>query len=325
MPLNDGKPVTAVQDQPAGGLDFRISPYKKGWWKSYSHTDGLADDSVVSVFQAANGALWFGCKGGVSRFDGVKFTNLTTRDGLPDTHVSSIVEAECGSMLFGTPNGLWQYEPKSPGPKLHTFGWDSPEKRKLLPLELSQTTNDSGRVVMKTGEGDKVAPLPAISGMTKDREGRIWLAFGNALWRSELPFGKAGSQTFTPALRKTKGSLPKDTGPSAHHGVLHGSAEIVAAEIPGLAGDSLNRVLLLNGSDGYLGIPSHIFDSLTQATVEGWVNWKRHNDTGRFFDFGDDDHEMYVRTSDEKELIFLIAAPDGTRHRITAPGVPGRE
>lgn len=45
--------------------------------------DGLAQMQVVCAFQDADGYIWFGTKDGVSRYDGVSFSNYTTDQGLP--------------------------------------------------------------------------------------------------------------------------------------------------------------------------------------------------------------------------------------------------
>ena len=81
----------------------------------------------------------------------------------------------------------------------------------------------------------------------------------------------------------------------------------------------VNRVLQLTDGKSYVELPPNIFDALTQATVEGWVRWE-NLDTRRFFDFGDKDLEMYVR-SEGPQLNFLIAEPGGTRRRIEVAGI----
>ena len=57
-----------------------------------------------------------------------------------------------------------------------------------------------------------------------------------------------------------------------------------------------NRVLHLDGTNSFVQLPPNIFDSLTQATVEGWVKFDRTRINDRFFDFGDRNRETYVRT-----------------------------
>ena len=83
---------------------------------------------------------------------------------------------------------------------------------------------------------------------------------------------------------------------------------------------SSNRVLKLDGTNSFVQLPPNIFDSLTQATVEGWVKWEQFRASDRFFDFGDRNREMYVR-ADGPQLNFLVTTPDGTRHRIEVAGI----
>ena len=85
---------------------------------------------------------------------------------------------------------------------------------------------------------------------------------------------------------------------------------------------STNFVLLLDGTNSSVELPPNIFDTLTQATVEGWMKWDRDRAriTDRFFDFGDRNREIYVRP-DGPQLNALIASPDGTRHRIEVAGI----
>src|SRR4051812_19291385 len=87
-------PVEAGKQLP--NLDFTVPPFKRGRWKTYTHEDGLAGDSVRSVLQAADGAMWFGTEQGISRFDGRTFSNLAGEDGLPRGDVRSIAQDHAG-------------------------------------------------------------------------------------------------------------------------------------------------------------------------------------------------------------------------------------
>ncbi len=101
-----GEEVEVVQGQPMPGVNFHLRPIKKGRWQNYTTLDGLGNNDVSAVFQAADGAMWFGTADGVSRFDGQQFTTLTREQGLPEGRITSIVQATDGAMWFGTPNGL---------------------------------------------------------------------------------------------------------------------------------------------------------------------------------------------------------------------------
>jgi signal transduction histidine kinase/CheY-like chemotaxis protein/ligand-binding sensor domain-containing protein len=93
-----------------------------------------------------------------------------------------------------------------------------------------------------------------------------------------------------------------------------------ASDLPAQPAPTPNRVLLLDGTNSHVQLPPNIFDSLTQATVEGWMKWDRTRASERFFDFGDRNAEFYVR-SDGEQLNALITGADGTRHRIEVAGL----
>ena len=55
-----------------------------------------------------------------------------------------------------------------------------------------------------------------------------------------------------------------------------------------------NRVLRLDGKGSYVELPAGLFDSLTNATVEGWVKWDTLGNWSRFVDFGEPWRTMAV-------------------------------
>ena len=85
--------------QPATGtLDL-----KHALWEHYTVFDGLAGMQVEDILQDSRGYMWIAtADGGLSRFDGVHFDNLTRADGLPHTTVTAIAETPDGTLWFGT-------------------------------------------------------------------------------------------------------------------------------------------------------------------------------------------------------------------------------
>ena len=59
-------------------------------FKTYPIKEGLAQSIVYSIFQDSKGYLWFGTQYGVSKFDGINFSNYTTEQGLVHNRVISI-------------------------------------------------------------------------------------------------------------------------------------------------------------------------------------------------------------------------------------------
>lgn len=68
---------------------------------------------VFCVTVDADNQVWAGTwGGGVSRFDGNKWTNYTSRDGLAGNIVLSMAQAPDGAMWFGTSNGVSRFDGK---------------------------------------------------------------------------------------------------------------------------------------------------------------------------------------------------------------------
>lgn len=74
---------------------------------------------VFAVHVDAKGRVWAGTwGGGVARFDGTKWTNLTRADGLAGDIVFSIAEEPSGALWFGTDGGASRYD----GARWQTLG-----------------------------------------------------------------------------------------------------------------------------------------------------------------------------------------------------------
>jgi serine phosphatase RsbU (regulator of sigma subunit)/sugar lactone lactonase YvrE len=92
-------------------IDFRFAPFKKGAWRSYSTLDGLGYNAVNDICCTPDGVMWFATgSGGVSRYDGKEFVNLTTEDGLVHNVVEVIYRDPDGVMWFGAMGGLSRYD-----------------------------------------------------------------------------------------------------------------------------------------------------------------------------------------------------------------------
>ena len=98
--------------------------------RTYTESEGLAQNSVYAVFQSHDGAVWAGTlSGGVSEFANGRFKNYTTLDGLASNSITSIAQTSDGTMWFATPNGI---------SALSNGSWRSLGIREGLP---SQTVN----------------------------------------------------------------------------------------------------------------------------------------------------------------------------------------
>ncbi|HAV64783.1 MAG TPA: hypothetical protein DCY13_20745, partial [Verrucomicrobiales bacterium] len=103
-----------------------------------------------------------------------------------------------------------------------------------------------------------------------------------------------------------------DASPNQHHGTLVGGATtvearslgrpVVAATVPASpVGDG--GILGLDGGGGYFELPANIFEDLTEATVEGWMNWAALGAHARFFDFGTPWQQMKVASHGDRTTL----------------------
>ncbi len=116
--------------------------------QTYTKTNGLAQNSVFSVYRSHDGSVWAGTlSGGVSKFKDQRFTNYTTANGLASDTVSSILETRNGEMWFGTSRGL------------------------------SSLSNGEWRTY-STGDG---LPSESVNCLFEDSSGALWIGTSNGL------------------------------------------------------------------------------------------------------------------------------------------------
>jgi signal transduction histidine kinase/ligand-binding sensor domain-containing protein len=73
--------------------------------RAYTTADGLAHNSVRTIYQARDGALWVGTVGGLSRLHEGAIRNFGAADGLASEHVRAIHEDAAGELWVGTYGG----------------------------------------------------------------------------------------------------------------------------------------------------------------------------------------------------------------------------
>jgi ligand-binding sensor domain-containing protein/signal transduction histidine kinase len=92
--------------QQADGLDPRkaMTQYVHDVWQT---ENGLPQNSVLDVLQTRDGYLWLGTRGGLVRFDGVRFTAFDKENtpALGDNDIRALLEDREGSLWIGTYSG----------------------------------------------------------------------------------------------------------------------------------------------------------------------------------------------------------------------------
>ncbi|WP_329741201.1 two-component regulator propeller domain-containing protein [Dyella sp. A6] len=86
--------------QPATVSD---APLPTPQFRRYGTADGLPSTNVYAVVQAPDGAIWFGTKGGIARFDGVRFRVFRHIKGVPGSLYNNGIDA----LLIDRRGQLW--------------------------------------------------------------------------------------------------------------------------------------------------------------------------------------------------------------------------
>lgn len=72
-------------------------------FRRYGTDDGLPGTNVYAVVQAPDGAIWFGTKGGIARFDGVHFQVFRHAKGVPGSLHNNVI----GALMIDHRGRLW--------------------------------------------------------------------------------------------------------------------------------------------------------------------------------------------------------------------------
>ncbi len=159
--------------------------------RTWTPADGLAQDSVYSVYPARDGTIWAGTlSAGASMLRDGRFTNFTIANGLASNTIAAIIEDSDGAMWFATPSGL---------SALSRGQWVSYRTGDGLPSENVNCLFVDAHGILWAGTASGIAfrsrggfQIPAgqpavlrtqILGIAEGRYGSLWIATSNAVLR----------------------------------------------------------------------------------------------------------------------------------------------
>ena len=170
---------------------------------TYTISDGLAQNSVFSVYQSRDGSVWAGTlSGGVSKLSGGRFTTYTNADGLLTNTVASILESSDGTMWFATTGGLnalsngrWRAYSESQGlPSANVYCLFE-DSTKVLWVGTSAGLAFLGPEGFQIPGGSKTRLHEPILGIEEDRHGSLWMATSHRVLRVNRQKLLAGALT----------------------------------------------------------------------------------------------------------------------------------
>ncbi len=173
---------------PLTNLTFRLAPFKRGRWLTFTVAEGLPANSVRSLLEDREGGLWVGTIEGVARFNGHQFVSWDAPAELLGAAVYDLEENLGGGLWAATSRGLARFDgrewslPYVRGSTNHGLPTGSPV--------ISVATERSGRIWAGTPtgafrlEGDRFVPAMSSDGASlgetddihTDDDGTVWLA-----------------------------------------------------------------------------------------------------------------------------------------------------
>lgn len=109
--LTEPNPITAILPVADGsvwaGTDGSgLFRQKDGRWSHLDKRNGLACDSIRTLYSGSRDTLWIGTTNGLMRWREGSFVTFTSREGLPDDSIFQITEDDAGRLWLGTGRGI---------------------------------------------------------------------------------------------------------------------------------------------------------------------------------------------------------------------------
>jgi len=170
------------------GTKHGLNQFLDGRAVPYTMNEGLPSNDTGPVLQDRAGSIWVGTLGaGLSRFDGRKFTVLTTKQGLASNFVNALADDADGGLWVGTDHGLSHLrDGRVDGTYSAGNGLPSNDIRSLLRDHAGVlwvgTSNGvaqfRGGTFTRPNALDLSSPVLALG---EDGSGRVYLATANAV------------------------------------------------------------------------------------------------------------------------------------------------
>ncbi|HEV2328646.1 MAG TPA: two-component regulator propeller domain-containing protein [Verrucomicrobiae bacterium] len=171
--------------------------------RTWQSEQGLPQNKVTAVMQAADGYLWIGTYNGLARFDGVRFTVLDQNNmpQLRSSRITSLFESEDGALWIGAESGdISQYK----GGRLTAVplyaDWSGGKIYAIAADNAGDVwvVNQSGELA-RVRDGEVLSPpsggVSNVISVARSQEGTIWIGRDGAV--SALKDGQMSAPVFT--------------------------------------------------------------------------------------------------------------------------------
>ncbi len=210
-------------------------------FRNYNVDDGLAQSQVFSIFQDYKGYMWFGTNGGgVSKFDGKKFSNYSVASGALSDYVYAIGEDRTHRIFLGTFDGLEiignfgnrHFDSSSGLPSNSVFSLLKDKNGKMwIGTQKGVCFLDENDRIIKL-EGDSILSQQTVWSVFQDKNGNYWFGTREKGACRYKPGNKHPFQWFCPDNRSINWvrSINEDTKGNVYLGMVSGLFKVNASE-----------------------------------------------------------------------------------------------
>jgi PAS domain S-box-containing protein len=182
--------VRAILEDHAGNLWFGtevgVRKYNRTTFSinHFTKKNGLPGDLIRAMIVDSKGQIWFGTQGyGISKYDGMTFTNFSTCDGLVSNSVYSIFEDQKKNLWFGTLEGVSKYDGKTFRNYTVAEGLSNNFVRAIIEDRKGNLWFGTNEVGLCRFDGNVFTCITEENGLSsnvvwsllEDREGNIWI------------------------------------------------------------------------------------------------------------------------------------------------------
>ena len=154
--------------------------------KILTEADGLASNTVLTIFEDRHGTMWFGTTNGLTRYDGKNFQTFTIKEGLTQNTIGLIFEDQHGMLWFGdgvlssvlerekSMDMSWMETPLS---ELDITPHDEPPEGTTRQIPLKGVSRYDGHTFKIFTTADGLAG-DTVQDIVEDKTGTLWFAMG---------------------------------------------------------------------------------------------------------------------------------------------------
>ena len=188
-----------------GTIERGLIHIHSGRTETFSQSDGLSGDIVLSLFEDREGSVWVSTTGGLDRFRELPVSTISVRQGLPSDVTSAVLAASDGSVWIGTHDGLTRWQNGKVTTYLRASGLPDDSVQSLFQDRSGRiwAFTDGGLGYLEHGRYITVPAVPGgeVNSVTGDDTGNLWFSGQQSLlhWRAgrqleRIPWSSFGRQ-----------------------------------------------------------------------------------------------------------------------------------